>query len=296
MKPAPFEYHRPASIEEATELVAGLGEDDEVKWLAGGQSLVPLMNMRLARPGHLVDLERVAGLDSVRVGAGWIRLGAMVRQRVVELDPGIGVANPLLVEAVRHIAHFQIRERGTVGGSVAHADPAAELPLLCCCLGAELTVRGPDGSRTVGADEFFHGFLTTDIGEGELLTEVAIPALGPPEGWGFREFSRRRGDFGIVAVAATMELDGDRCRSVRMAFTGAGARPHVDTRAGEVLIDERLSREALDRAVAAALEDFAPTSDIHATAEDRRDIARSLGTQALDDAAARARQRAVSSS
>lgn len=294
MKPAPFEYHRPTSVEETVNLLAELTDEDEVKVLAGGQSLIPLMNMRLARPGHVLDLEHVDGLDRIRVEGPWLRMGAMVRQRRAELDPDIDEANPLLVEAIRHIAHFQIRERGTIGGSVAHADPAAELPLICSVLGAQLTVSGPEGSRTVTADSFFRGFLTTDIEESELLTEVAVPSLGAREGWGFREFSRRRGDFAIVAVAATIELSGDRCTSVRLAFTGASGRPHVDGQAREALEGERLSDDAIRHAVAAAVDDLAATSDIHATARDRRDIARHLGALALDDAAARARQRSLS--
>jgi aerobic carbon-monoxide dehydrogenase medium subunit len=293
VKPAPFEYHRPTSVPEAVEAMAQLSEEDEVKVLAGGQSLVPLMNMRLARPGHVVDLGAVPGLDTIELRDGWLRLGSMVRQRHAELDATVAASNPLLVEAIRHIAHFQIRERGTVGGSVAHADPAAELPLMCCLHEAELTVRGPGGSRRVAASDFFRGFLTTDLEENELLTEVAIPALAPGEGWGFHEFSRRAGDFALVAVAATMELAGDRCSSVRLAFTGAGSRPHVDVEAAALLQGGPVASGAIARAVDAAVEGLAAVSDIHATAQDRKAIARHLGIKALEDAAGRARQRSA---
>ena len=198
MKPAPFAYHRPATVEEAVSLLARHG--GEAKPLAGGQSLIPAMNFRLARPAVLVDLNRIAGLAGIRPGADGVRIGAMTRQRAVERDATVAQHVPLLAEALPHIAHPQIRTRGTVGGSLAHADPAAELPAVMVALGATFELHSPRGKRSVAAEEFYTGLFTTALAPDELLVEIAIPRAGPRRGSAFAEVARRMTKQGLEAL------------------------------------------------------------------------------------------------
>ncbi len=280
MKPPPFEYHAPTALEEALDLLAELG--DEAKVLAGGQSLVPLLNFRLARPAHLVDLNRIADLAYVRAWDGGLAIGAMTRQRALERDHAVVERAPLLAQAVPHIGHVQIRNRGTIGGSLAHADPAAELPAVIAALDGQLVVRSSAGERVLGADAFFLTYLTTALQPDELLVEVRVPGLPAGAGTAFLELSRRHGDFALVGVAAALVLAGDgRCRDARLALTGVGASP-VRGRTGEAALrgqvpSDRLLRE-VGRLVAAGLE---PDSDLHASAEYRRDVAGVLVERAL---------------
>ncbi len=224
MKPASFEYHDPTSVSETTALLGALGEEARV--LAGGQSLVPLMNFRLARPAHLVDLGRVAALDFLAVEGAELRIGAMTRQRVLERSGTVAAGWPLLREAAGFIGHVQIRNRGTVGGSLAHAFPSAELPLAMVTLGAVLLLQRESGERAVAAEEFFLGTMTTVLEPGELLREVRVPETAPGSGVSFQEVSRRYGDFALAAAAARVTLDRHGAvAAVRLTLTGAGIHP-----------------------------------------------------------------------
>ncbi|HZT08619.1 MAG TPA: xanthine dehydrogenase family protein subunit M [Chloroflexota bacterium] len=288
MKPAKFAYHAPRSVDQAVRLLAELG--DEAKVLAGGQSLVPLMNFRLARPAHLVDLNRIEDLRVTRVD-GELRIGAMTRQRQVERARDVGARWPLLTEALGLVGHVQIRNRGTIGGSLAHADPAAELPAVMMALDAEFTVRSATGTRAVAATDFFLGPFTTQLEPTELLTEIHVPDVPPRTGMAFQEVSRRHGDFAIVGVAAlvTLEEQGPIDRA-RLVFCGAADRPIRSARAEQALLgrapDERLLREASELAT----EDLDPADDVHASAGYRRRVASVIARRALLQAAQRARE------
>src|SRR5689334_13477947 len=218
MKPAPFEYEAPASLDAALELLARYGGDAKI--LAGGQSLIPVMNFRLAEPALLIDINRVAELDFIRRdGDGTLRIGGLTRQRRLERDPLVAAAAPLLHEAVPFIAHPQIRNRGTLGGSLAHADSRAELPAVAVALRARLRLQRAGGDRWVKAREFFTGLLSTALEPDEILTEVALPATPPRTGWAFLEDARRHGDYAQVGVAAGVSLDEDgRCREARLVY------------------------------------------------------------------------------
>jgi len=289
MKPPPFAYADPHSADEVVALLAQHG--DEAKLLAGGQSLVPLLNFRLARPRVLVDLNRVAELDFVRPLDGGLAIGALTRQRAAERSSLVAERSPLLAEAIRQVGHVQIRNRGTVGGSLAHADPAAELPAVVTALEARLRLRGPAGERTLSADDFFLGYLSTALRPDELLVTVELPAWPARAGASFQEFSRRPGDFAIVGVAATLALDADgRVERAGLALTGVGGRPFNAAALadgalrGQAPDDARL--DALAARVAAAVE---PDSDLQAPADYRRHLARVLTRRALRAAADRAR-------
>jgi CO/xanthine dehydrogenase FAD-binding subunit len=289
MKPAPFEYYDPATLDEALALLAEFG--DEAKPLAGGQSLVPLMNFRLARPARLVDLNLLAELSYVRDEDGWLRIGAMTRQRQLERSPLAAAGWPLLVEATAYVGHPPIRHRGTVGGSVAHADPAAELPVVMAALDAELVIRAQAGERTERAGGFFLSYLTTTLAPTELLVELRVPPLPPRSGGAFLEVSRRHGDFALVGAAALVTLDAaGAIAGARLAIAGAGPTPLRAARAEARLLGERpaeaLFREA-GRLVSEAVDSDA---DVHASADYRREVSGVLARRALLQAAARARE------
>ncbi len=287
MKPPPFEFFDPTTAAEAVSLLGQYG--GEAKVIAGGQSLVPLLNMRLARPGVLVDINRVAELGYIREVDGALAIGAIARHRAVERSTAVQKLQPLLHAAVCHIAHPQIRNRGTIGGSIAHADPAAELPAACVALGAELRITGPSGERTVKAEDFFITFLTTALGPDELLTEVRLPALPARTGWSFKEVSRRHGDFALAGAAVTLTTDGGACSDARIALFGVGSTPLRAGQAEQVLKGERPSDSLFEQAAQKASQEIGePLSDIHASSEFRRHIAMTLTRQALAEAASRA--------
>lgn len=287
MKPAAFEYHDPATTEEALQLLAELG--DEAKPLAGGQSLVPMMNFRLARPGHLVDLNRLGDLSYVRIDGGALRIGAMTRQRELERSPLVAQGWPLIREATSYIGHVQIRNRGTVGGSLAHADPAAELPAVMAALEAELVIRSSERERRASPERFFDSYYTTALAPTELLVEIRVAPLPSRTGWAFQEVSRRHGDFALVGVAALLTLDDDGAiAGARLAFTGAAPAP-VRSAAAEALLQGQRPTEGLFReAGARAAGGLDPDSDIHASAEYRRQVGAVLARRALTQAATRA--------
>ncbi|HKP74368.1 MAG TPA: FAD binding domain-containing protein, partial [Longimicrobiaceae bacterium] len=234
MKPAPFEYFRPGSVDEAVSLLVEHGW--EAKLLAGGQSLVPAMNFRLAAPGVLIDLNRIPGLDGIREDGGGLRIGTMARQHAAERSGTVRALAPLLAEALPYVAHPQIRNRGTVGGSIAHADPAAELPAVMLALGARMHVVGPHGTRAIDAGDFFTGLFATALEHDEMLVEIEIPASAPRTGVAFAEVSRRHGDFGLAGLAMSVSLDdGGACSDARIALLGVGEGPVLARMAADAL-------------------------------------------------------------
>ena len=290
MKPAPFEYLRPRSLDEALSLLDEHGGD--AKPLAGGQSLIPAMNFRLATPAVLVDLNAVDGLSYIaqpQDGRG-LHIGGMTRQRHVERSPLVAEHAPLIAETMPHIAHVAIRNRGTIGGSLAHADPAAELPAVALALEATLTIASKSGSRSVPAAEFFCGLFTTAVQPGELLTEIHLPPRRARSGFAFEEISRRHGDFALVGVAAAVQLDErGHCAGARVALLSVGDRPMLAERAAGMLAGQRPEAEAVRAAAdTAAASDIDPSSDIHASSRFRRQLANVLTRRALTKAFERA--------
>jgi aerobic carbon-monoxide dehydrogenase medium subunit len=291
MKPAPFEYFAPVDLAEALDLLAQYG--DEAKILAGGQSLMPLLNMRLARPRVLVDINRLSELSQLSVGAdGTLAVGALTRQRAIERASLVQRHNPLLAAAMPYLGHFQIRNRGTIGGSIVHADPAAELPALCLALEAELVLRSAGRQRTVNATDFFLTYLTTAIEPVEMLVDIRFPPWKPQWRWGFQEVCRREGDFALVGAVAVLQMDDDAvCRAARLTMFGVGGTPVRPQRAEEILSGQRLDGQVLDRVaevVATALE---PDSDMHASAEYRREVGGVVARRAVEMALGNARGR-----
>jgi CO/xanthine dehydrogenase FAD-binding subunit len=286
MKPAPFNLFRPSNVDEALALLQAHG--DEAKVLAGGQSLVPLMNFRLAQPHHLIDLNGVEGLDQIRFDDRILSLGAMVRQRDVERAPAIAVRLPILREAIEQVAHPAIRNRGTVGGSLVHADPSAELPLLAIALDSTFHLRSARATRSVAAKDFYQGYLLTDIAPDELL--VAIDFHLPPanSGWCCTEIARRHGDFAIVAVAVLLGCGRDRVIDfARVALGGIGPAPLRMIAAEEALLGERPGAELFGRAGDVAAQAVDPPADIHASSSYRRHLTGVLVRRALTTAASR---------
>ena len=279
MKPPPFAYHDPTSIAEAVDLLRHYGGDAKV--LAGGQSLVPLLNFRLSSPAALVDINRIAALSYIRHESGRLCIGALTRQRMIEFSALVREHLPLLHEATTLVGHLPIRTRGTLGGSLAHADPAAEYPAVAAAMEAELIVQGPQGQRTLRPEEFFVGYLTTALAPDEVLTEVRFPIPPPTGGWAFAEFARRHGDFALVGIAALLDTEGERCRRARLATAGVGATPLRLREAEQILEHGGLTEQSIEAAAARASELIDPQSDIHASGEFRRHLTRVLTRRAL---------------
>lgn len=289
MKPAPFEYHRPDSVDHALALLAEHGYD--AKLLAGGQSLVPAMNFRLAAPAVLIDLNRIPGLDGLSADDGGVRMGAMVRQRTAERSPLVASGAALLAETLPYVAHAQIRNRGTIGGTIAHADPAAELPAVMLALDARFHLRGPNGTRIVSAGDFFTGLFGTALEAEEMLVEVEIPPAAPRTGWAFDEVSRRHGDYALAGIAATVQVDNaGRCTAARIALLSVGDGPVLAAQAAAALVGSEPSDAAIRAAAdAAAQRDIDPPGDIHASPAYRRQLTDVLVRRVLPRAFARAR-------
>ena len=288
MKPAPFEYTAPETLQEAVSLLEQYEGDAKV--LSGGQSLMPLLNMRLARPEILVDLARIPDLDYIRDESGTLVIGAMARQRGVEFSALVRERHPLVLEATMNVAHPQNRNQGTFGGSLAHADPSAEYPALAVALGAEFKAVGPDGERLIPADEFFVSYLTTDLEAAEILTEVRLPSLPVGAAWSFTELARRHGDYALAGVVSYYTLGEDgRCADARIVLFGVDAVPLRATKAEQAMVGEKPNSslfESVERAAVDAVED--PQSDVHASAAQRRALAGVLTRRGLGDAARRA--------
>ena len=284
MKPAPFDYHRVDTVEDALERLRELGDDAKV--LAGGQSLVPMMNFRIVRPPALVDITRVPDLKYVARDDGTLRIGALALHREIEhadddLLGGFGV----LKAAAPLVGHFPIRARGTFGGSVAHGDPASEWCMLTMLLDGEIVARGPDGERVIPAADFFLGFFTTALEPGEILTEVRL--ADPPDGAAIEEFARRHGDFAIVAAAAAIDVEDGACTRARVVVGGVDEVPLRVEAAEEVLAGSDLGAEAIEEAAQAAARAVEPASDIHGSAEYRKKLTAVLLRRALTRAVGR---------
>ena len=287
MKPPRFDYLAPRSLDEALAHLARHG--DRAKILAGGQSLIPLLNFRLAHPEVLIDINRIADLAYVRADDGGVAIGALTRQHAVERSEMIRARLPVLAEACRFIGHAPIRRRGTIGGNIAHADPASELPALVLALEAEIDVASKAGKRTIAPDRFFTGPLTTALELGEMVTAVRIPGSPPRTGAVFMEMARRAGDFALVGVAAVVTLDaGGRCQRARIALCGAGPTPIRATAAEQALTGQVLGDAVLDEAATRAAAATSPPSDVHGSSEFRRKLARHFARQAIAAAAQRA--------
>ncbi len=291
MKPAPFKYYAPTTVDEALARLAEHGW--EAKALAGGQSLIPMMNFRLAQPSVLVDLNNIPELSFIQPGRdGGLRIGAMTRQRQVEQDALVAGRAPMIHGAMPKIAYPQIRNRGTFGGSIAHADPSAELPAASAALGARFRLRSKKrGERWVAASEFFIGLFTTALEPDELLVEVALPPMPPRSGWSFLEIARRHHDFALVGVAAEAVLDDlGQCDGCRLVYFSVGDGP-VEAHQAETLLQGQVpTAEAIrEAAETASRVDVDPNSDINASAEYRRHLVRILGQRALTEAFCRAR-------
>ncbi len=280
MKPPKFDYFDPTTIEEALDLLKEYGED--AKLLAGGQSLVPLLNFRLARPQVLVDINRVKDLDYVRETNGSLAIGAMTRQRTLETSEAIRSKCGLLTDAAELIGHPQTRNRGTVGGSIVHADPTAELTAIARALDAQMKIRSSEGERTIPAKDFFITVMTTALEPSEMLVEVEFPSLAPSAGWAFEEFVLRHGDFAVTGVTAVVTLDAKQtCTELRLAAIGVDETPFRDTEVEELLQGEKITDSLLDELASRVSEKVDPFSDLHATAEQRRHLAGVLAKRTI---------------
>lgn len=281
MKPPPIRYARPDSLDQALVLLA---EHEDAKCLAGGQSLMPILNLRLASSASLVDLSRV-GLDSIRVDGDQLVIGAMATHRAIERSAVVAKAEPLVARAAREIGHLAIRSRGTIGGSLAHADPAAEWPLLAVALGARLRVRSRGGERQIAAADFFTGPLSTALAPGEIVVEVRFPVAPAASAFGFRELCRRPGDFAIVAVACRVTRDaGGFCRAVALGVAGANPVPLRLAEAERCLVGSSGDASAIRAAAEAAAAAVDPGGDLHGSADYRRRMVRVLARRAIEDA------------
>jgi carbon-monoxide dehydrogenase medium subunit len=285
------EYEAPATIAEAVDLLAE--HQDEASVLAGGQSLIPLLALRLARPALLVDINGVDELSGVSVTNGWVAIGAMTREYMAEESETVAQAVPLLAAALPLIGHEAIRSRGTIGGSLAHADPAAELPAVARALDAEFMVRSQSGERVIPAAEWFEGYLATARRPDEILVEVRFPAAEPGSGAAFQEVSRRHGDFAMVGVAAALTLADGAISEARLAFSGVADVPVRAAEAESLLVGEEPSTELFEEAARQATAGIDPPADLHGSSEYRKKVAATLVRRGLQAAAARADQHSV---
>ena len=280
MKPAPFEYFTPSTIEETIALLEKYGDD--AKLLAGGQSLVPMMNFRLVRPQCLIDINKLPNLSSIERVNGQLRIGALTRHRSLERSVLVREANGLAFEATQLIGHPAIRSRGTIGGSISHADPTAELCTLLAVMDGSVVAAGPSGKRDIPWQDFFLSYFTTSLEPTEMCVQITLPVLPPGAGWAFEEFTRRHGDFGIVGVAVVLQSD-DRgnCSEARIAIAGAGPTPVRATGAEQLLKGVSLEGRAFEEAGQQAAAEVDPDSDLHASAEYRRQLIKVMTTRAL---------------
>jgi CO/xanthine dehydrogenase FAD-binding subunit len=288
MKPAPFDYYAPTDMGEALSILAEHGDD--AKLLAGGQSLMPMMNMRLATPPVVVDINRVAGLDGIaQAPDGGLTIGAMTRQRTIERSSTIRQHSPLMADAMPLLGHFQIRNRGTIGGSVVHADPAAELPAVLMALEAEFALRNAERERVVPADAFFVTFLTTATEPDELLTEIRLPAWSAAWGWDIQEVSRRQGDFALVGSVAMVQVDdAETCRAARLVLFGVGETPVRVASAEARMLGQHLDDALLQEVEGIVTEALEPEGDIHASATYRKEVGGVMARRTLQQARLRA--------
>lgn len=288
MKPPPFDYLAADCIEAAVQALGGAGGDG--KLIAGGQSLMPMLNFRLLRPSILIDINRIPDLAYIRDDGNEICIGPLTRHRMLETSDVIARQFPVLHEAMGYVAHLAIRNRGTIGGSLSHADPAAELPMMSLLLDASFVVQSLSGRRTITARDFFLGALTTALEEGDMLVEVRLPKLPKGTGWAFEEVARRSGDFALASVAVIIGSDGDRISDLRIGMMGIGETPMRALDAERILTGQRYSEVTVTAAVEAIRAGVEPNTDLHASAEYRRHLVGVLAQQALARAWARSRE------
>jgi CO/xanthine dehydrogenase FAD-binding subunit len=286
MKPPAFDYILAGNLDMAAAALAAAG--DEAKIIAGGQSLVPMLNFRLLRPSVLIDINRIAGLAFIEEAGEAIRIGALTRHFQLEISPLIARHLPVLSCAMTHVAHLAIRNRGTIGGSLSHADPAAELPMLALLLDAELSVASASGARTVAARDFFLGAMTVALGADEIVTEIKLPKLPQQTGWGFEEVARRHGDFALAAAAATVTVSDGAIREARIALTGVGPTALRASAAEALLLGEALGTSLTSRVIDAVRSSVEPETDLHASSDYRRHLAGVLAGRAVSAAWRRA--------
>lgn len=292
MRPASFAYRAPATVEEVLAALEERPEDTSV--LAGGQSLVPMLNMRVARPEVVVDLRRIDALAGISRTDGVLRIGAMTRQRILENDPVVRAAVPLVPAALRHVAHVAVRTRGTIGGSLVHADPSAELPAAVTALRGRICLRSRAGARVLSTEEFFGGALITALEPGELLEAVEIPVPPPGTGWGFREVASTHGAFALAGAAAVLRLDAaGAVEYVRVALMGVGSVPVTPGWLSDAMLGRELGDELLGDVASRLRDVLDPPDDAHASAAYRRRAASALALRALRDAAGRAGREAA---
>jgi CO/xanthine dehydrogenase FAD-binding subunit len=291
MKPAPFDYIAATSVDMAAAALADGGDDAKI--IAGGQSLVPLLNFRLLRPSILIDINRIESLAFISETATDIRVGALTRHYQLETSPVIARHLPVLSCAMTHVAHLAIRNRGTIGGSLAHGDPAAELPMMALLLDAELHIGSVAAARITAARDFFLDALTVDLNAGEIVTEIALPKLPPQTGWGFAEVSRRRGDFALAAAAATLAVAAGAIVEARIALSGIGRTAVRAATAESLLVGHALEPPLVSHAIEAVRAAIGPDTDLHASADYRRHLAGVLTGRALAAAWRRANESAA---
>jgi len=284
MKPAAFDYQAPTTVEEVVALLGRHG--GEARLLAGGQTLVPMMNFRLATPAIVVDLNRIPELAYIKNDNDVVRVGAMTRQRAVEFSDIVARDLPVLQAAIRMVGHLPTRSRGTIGGSIANADAAAEIPMVLQALGGEVSVRGPSGERRIAATNLIEDAMITSLAEDEVLTEVRFPKMAPGARFAVEEFSRRHGDFAIAAVTVVLEMDKGVCASARIATAGVSARSRRIAAAEEVLLGRAVDADGIAAAAAAAAEAIEPLDDRNGSADYRRHLTKVLTSRALQRAAA----------
>jgi carbon-monoxide dehydrogenase medium subunit len=289
MKPAPFEYYVPDSLEQALDLISK-HSSGEAKILAGGQSLVPAMNFRVVQPAVLVDINRVSELNYIRADGDVLRIGTMTRERQLEFDPLVSKHTPLLAEAVPFIAHPQIRNRGTIGGSIVQADPAAELPALMLALNARFKARNASIERWINTQDFFAGMFTTALVPDEILVEIELPFISPRTGWSFMEVAPRAGDYALMGIAVLLTLnDGGNCARANLVYLNAGEGPIEAKKAANLLQGESITDKLIEDAAALASEkEISPFGNIHASADFQRYLAKVLMKRALQQARQRA--------
>lgn len=289
MKPPLFDYKAPTSIDEAVALLAA---DPDAAVLAGGQSLLPAMNFRVANPSALVDIQHVQGLTGISVDKGEIVVKAMVRHRELELDVAVQRVNPLVAETMQHVAHVPIRNRGTVVGSLCHADPSAEMPLLFVLLGGSIVARGPAGARMIAAEDFFKAFLTTARAHNEIITEARLPVLPDGAGWAFDEVTRRHGDYALVGLGCVLTFAGNgTVETIRLAACGIADKPVRLKTSEAALLGTRLAAADLDKAVTASASAVTTPDDMNTSAAFRRRALGALIRRLVAKAAARAKSR-----
>jgi carbon-monoxide dehydrogenase medium subunit len=291
MKPAAFDYVIADSIDMAVASLADGGGDAKI--IAGGQSLVPMLNFRLLRPSVLIDINRIGDLAFIEEAEKKIRVGALTRHYQLETSAVIARHLPVLASAMTHVAHLAIRNRGTIGGSLSHADPAAELPMMALLLDAELHIASASGKRTIAARDFFVGALTVDLARDDIVTEIVLPKLAPKTGWGFEEVARRSGDFALAAAAATLTLSAGVISQARIALTGVGATPVRAAEAEVLLVGQALEPGLIDRIIDAVRAAIEPDTDLHASSDYRRHLGGVLAGRAVSAAWRRANESAT---